>query len=95
VTTNDQFWRPSSWRRGVTQQLNKILRLLEKIMANVEIDQAVLDADGAKLTALAADIAQVIANGNLSPADQTTLQGGIDALTALDTLNVTPPAPAQ
>lgn len=70
-----------------------IKRKLEKIMALVQIDQSVLDADGQALTTVAADLAQIIANGNLPVADQTTLQNGIDAITALDTLNVTPPAP--
>lgn len=64
-------------------------------MAQVSIDQAVLDADGQALATVAADLAQLIAAGNLSAADQTTLQNGIDAITALDTLNVQPPpAPA-
>lgn len=68
-----------------------IKRKLENIMALVQIDQDVLDADGQALTTVAADLAQIIANGNLPAADQTTLQNGIDAITALDTLNVTPP----
>jgi hypothetical protein len=64
-----------------------------KIMADVSIAQETLDADGDKLTQLAADLASLIAGGTLSPADQTKLQAGIDALTSLDTVPVTPPAP--
>lgn len=73
--------------------LFEIKRKLENIMAQVTIDQAVLDADGQALTTVAADLQTLLASGSLSPADQTTLQNGIDAITALDTLNVTPPAP--
>ena len=62
------------------------------IMAQVKIDQAVLDADGQTLSAVAADLATLIASGNLSDADQTTLQNGLDSIKALDTLQVTPPA---
>lgn len=75
--------------------LFEIKRKLEDIMAEVKIDQAVLDADGQALTTVAADLQTLIANGNLTEADQTTLQNGIDAITALDTLNVTPPAPTS
>lgn len=60
-------------------------------MTDVKIAQETLDADGDKLTQLAADLQQIIASGNLSAADQTKLQSGLDALTGLDTLQVTPP----
>jgi hypothetical protein len=65
-------------------------RKLRQIMAEVKIDQAVLDADGQKLSALAVDLKSLIDSGNLSEADQTTLQAGLDSLTALDTVPVTP-----
>jgi hypothetical protein len=68
-----------------------IERKLDRIMAEVKIDQAVLDADGDKLSSLADDLATLIASGNLSDADQSTLQAGIDKLTGLDTVTVTPP----
>jgi hypothetical protein len=74
--------------------LEPINRKLDKLMADVTIAQETLDADGDALTQLAADLQQIIASGTLSPADQTKLQAGITALTALDTLTVTPPAPA-
>jgi hypothetical protein len=72
-----------------------IKRKLEKIMALVQIDQSVLDADGQTLTTVAADLQTLLASGNLPAADQTTLQNGINAIVALDTLNVTPPAPTS
>ena len=71
--------------------LFQIERKLDEIMAEVKIDQAVLDADGQKLTQVATDLQSLLASGNLSEADQTTLQAGIDALTSLDTVPVTPP----
>jgi hypothetical protein len=74
--------------------LFEIKRELGRIMSDVKIAQETLDADGDALTTLAADLQQIIDSGNLSAADQTKLQNGISALTALDTLNVTPPAPA-
>ena len=75
--------------------LFQIKRKLDKIMAMVEIDQTVLDADGDKLTALAADLQSIIAAGNLPAADQTKLENGLAALTSLDTVAVTPPAPSS
>lgn len=72
-----------------------IKRKLENIMAQVSIDQAVLDADGQALTTVAADLQTLLAAGSLSPADQKTLQDGINAITALDTLVVTPPVPTS
>lgn len=83
-------------------QLNRILgqelaigKKENKIMADVKIAQETLDADGDALTQLAADLQSIIAGGNLSDADQTKLTNGINALTALDSLQVTPPAPVD
>ena len=77
---------------AITETQARLLKGEHKIMADVKIAQETLDADGDALTQLAADLQQIIASGNLSEADQTKLQNGIQALTALDTLNVTPPA---
>jgi chromosome segregation ATPase len=87
---------------GLNAKLNKVLgqelsiqHKESQIMADVKIAQETLDADGDALTKLAADLQSLLESGNLSEADQTKLQNGIDALTALDTLNVTPPAPSS
>jgi hypothetical protein len=85
--------KPPQWAIQLAGQLEKIQKGINQIMAQVTIDQSVLDADGEALTQVAADLHTLLASGNLSPADQTTLQNGINAITALDTLNVTPPAP--
>lgn len=77
---------------AVLRQQNSLSRKESKIMTAVKIEQETLDADGAKLSALASDLAQLIAGGTLSDADQSTLQAGIDALSSLDTVQVTPPA---
>lgn len=75
--------------------LFQIKRKLDEIMAEVKIDQAVLDADGQKLSSVADDLQTLITNGNLSEADQSTLQAGIDKLTSLDTVVVTPTPPTS
>jgi ABC-type transporter Mla subunit MlaD len=93
-TMAQQLTKASRQLNQVVGQELSIQRKENAIMADVKIAQETLDADGDALTQLATDLQTVINNGNLSEADQTKLQNGIEALQALDTLNVTPPAPA-
>lgn len=76
---------------SVQSQLATLGRKENVIMADVRIAQETLDADGDKLSQVASDLKSVIDAGNLPEADQSKLQAGLDALSGLDTLNVTPP----
>jgi chromosome segregation ATPase len=87
-----------SLQAAILNDINKVLgqelslnKKEKQIMADVKIAQETLDADGDKLTQLAADLKSLIDGGTLSDADQTKLQAGLDALTSLDTVPVTPP----
>src|ERR1700759_3846007 len=82
---------------NLTTKLNRLLgqdlsqsKKEKQIMADVKIAQETLDADGDKLSQLATDLKSILDAGNLPEADQSKLQAGLDALTSLDTVQVTP-----